>query len=382
MSKLTPNLVHVIKTQEQSPASRAHSQFNTLIKKIDKQKKQLADWIATESMYRNKVAADYVPQHNRVANLKAELAQLFDRAYDDARFKKRDREKLSHLIVALATSVLEEHDREDVRALYDKYNDVDFATEQREIDDAEAEFLRAMMDSLGVEFGDDVDLTDPESMAEALKEKIREEQATRSAFEETQKANRKPRKKSAKQLEKEAKQEAEAQNISKSIQALYRKLVTELHPDRETDPDERARKTELMQAVNVAYEKRDLLQLLELQITLEQISPEHIGSITEDRIKHYNKVLREQSAELQHELSLIQNQLRSQFQLPYYLPLTPRDVINRLNGDIANLKQIAQSIDHDLRILADFDAMKQWVKNYKIPRARPMDELEFPGFRF
>ena len=382
MSKPTPHLVRVANSQQQAPASRAHTQFNNLIKKIDKQKKQLADWIATESLYRNKVAQDYVPQHARVAHLKAELAQLFDRAHDDSRFKKRDREKLSHLILSLADSVLDELDHEGMRALYDKYNDVDFETEQRDADAAEVEFLRSMMDSLGVEFGDDVDMTDPESITEALQQRIREEQASRSAFEEAKNANRKPRKKSAKQLEKEARQETEEKNISKSIQAIYRKLVTELHPDREADPDERARKTELMQAVNVAYEKRDLLQLLELQITLEQISPEHIGAITEDRIKHYNKVLREQSAELQQELSLIQNQLRSQFQLPYYLPLTPMDVINRLNGDILHLKQVAQSIEHDLSVLADLDALKQWVKSYKIPRPRPMDDLDFSGFRF
>ena len=382
MTQRTPHIVHVVKSQQQAPASRAHTQFNNLIKKIDRQKQQLADWIATESIYRNKVATDYVPQQSRVASLKAELAQLFDRAHDDARFKKRDREKLSHLIISLASSVLEEHDREDVRALYDKYSDVDFETGQRAMDDAEAGFLRAMMEDLGVELGDDVDLTDPDSMAEALQQKIREEQAARSAFKEAQQARRTSRKKSAKQLEKEARQEAEEQNISKSIQAIYRKLVTELHPDRESDPDERSRKTELMQAVNVAYEKRDLLQLLELQITLEHISPDHIGAITEERIKHYNKVLREQSAELQQELSLIQNQLRSHFQRPYYVPLSSKEIINRLNGDIAELKQVAQSIDHDLKRLADFDVMKQWVKHYKIPRPHPMDGLDFPGFRF
>jgi hypothetical protein len=382
MSKPTPHLVRVAKSQQQVPASRAHTQFNNLIKKIDKQKKQLADWIATESLYRNKVAKDYVPQHTRVADLKAELAQLFDRAHDDARFKKRDREKLSHLILSLAGSVLEDVDREDIRALYDKYSEVDFDTEQREIDQAEANFMRVMMEDLGIELGDNVDFSDPESMKEALYKKMREDQASQSAFEAAQQAGRKPRKKSAKQLEKEARQEAEEKNISKSIQAIYRKLVTELHPDREADPEERARKTELMQAVNAAYEKRDLLQLLELQITLEQISPEHIGAITEDRIKHYNKVLREQSAELQQELSLIQNELRSRFQLPYYLPLTPRDVVNRLNGDILHLKQVAQSIEHDLKQLADLDVMKQWVKSYKIPRPQPMDDLDFSGFGF
>ncbi len=44
-----------------------------------------------------------------------------------------------------------------------------------------------------------------------------------------------------------------------------------LHPDREPDEAERVRKTELMQRVNEAYSKKDLLQLVALQLEIEQI---------------------------------------------------------------------------------------------------------------
>jgi curved DNA-binding protein CbpA len=42
------------------------------------------------------------------------------------------------------------------------------------------------------------------------------------------------------------------------VREVFRKLASELHPDRETDPAEHARKTELMQRVNQAYKAGDL----------------------------------------------------------------------------------------------------------------------------
>jgi hypothetical protein len=148
-----------------------------------------------------------------------------------------------------------------------------------------------------------------------------------------------------------------------------------LHPDREPDDEERARKTALMQAVNVAYEKRDLLHLLELQLTLEQIDPDHLGSLTEERIKHYNQVLREQSAQLQAELNGIANRFRMQFQLSPYVRFNPRDVINGLNRDIAQLKSETTGLQRDIEELSDWSRLKTWLKDYRIPRERPIDDF-------
>ena len=115
----------------------------------------------------------------------------------------------------------------------------------------------------------------------------------RSEREEHQReaeARRAKRKKTAKQQAKEEQMQAEAAHLKKSIQEIYRKLATALHPDRETDPAERERKTALMQKVNVAYGNKDLLQLLELQLQVEQIDQAHVNNIAEDRLKHYNKI--------------------------------------------------------------------------------------------
>lgn len=49
-----------------------------------------------------------------------------------------------------------------------------------------------------------------------------------------------------------------------SLREVYRRVASALHPDRETDPAERDRKTVLMQQANRAYAAQDLLGLLEL----------------------------------------------------------------------------------------------------------------------
>ncbi len=384
MSKPTPNLVHVIQNQKQKAASRSHTQFHNLIKKIDRQKHQLAAWVEAESLYRGKVAEDYLPLLETYAAVKADLARLLDRAHDDSRCTRREREKLSHLIITMTGELLEEHDLEAVKPLYDKHNAVDFDTEQQAIEAQQSLLMRSMMEShLGMQFDEDQDLGSPEKIAEALEKKMRETRAANEERHRQAEARRAKRPKSAKQQEKEALKEAEKQHISQSIQAIYRKLVTELHPDREPDPAERERKTTLMQAVNVAYEKRDLLQLLELQLTLEQIDPDHLGSLTEERIKHYNKVLREQSGELQVELMELEHRIRMQMNLPPFGRLVPEDVLKHLKRDISHLKSDIRSLRKDLESLADFAALKAWLKGYKIPKRQPLEEsyadLLFPS---
>lgn len=88
------------------------------------------------------------------------------------------------------------------------------------------------------------------------------------------------------------------------MREVYRKLASALHPGREPDERQREAKTALMQRVNQAYEANDLLVLLELQLQIEQIDASQIANASEQRLKHYNKVLSDQLTELKLELDL------------------------------------------------------------------------------
>ena len=111
-----------------------------------------------------------------------------------------------------------------------------------------------------------------------------------------------PKRKSAKAGKREAQREQVAEGGTRAVREAYRRLVSELHPDRETDPDAQTRKTELMQRVNQAYKAGDLLGLLEMQLSLEQIDAAALAGLADERLRHYVHVLEEQGRQLRDEL--------------------------------------------------------------------------------
>jgi hypothetical protein len=111
-------------------------------------------------------------------------------------------------------------------------------------------------------------LRSPEAVMAALSAQLGGEPPPESEPELAKAAKRKP---SAAAPAREERHAVEADQLKQSVRDIFRKLTSQLHPDREPDAAERARKTALMQRVNVAYAANDLLALLELQLEVEQI---------------------------------------------------------------------------------------------------------------
>src|SRR5260363_169051 len=152
---------------------------------------------------------------------------------------------------------------ETLKAIYNRHSESDFDSELEEGKEVIKEMMQAM---LGVELEGEIDLRAPEQMFAQAGEKMQRKMVQEEQLQQEQQAKRQ---KSARTLAKEQRAKEAAQHISKSLQEVYRKLASSLHPDKELDLAERMRKTELMQQLNTAYEKKDLLHLLELQLTAE-----------------------------------------------------------------------------------------------------------------
>lgn len=175
---------------------------------------------------------------------------------------------------------------------------------------------------------------------------------------------------------KESQQQAEEQQTSQSIRELYRKLVSALHPDREPDPQERERKTLLMQRINQAYDKKNLLLLLELQLELEHIDQTTINNITSSRLKHYNKILKEQHGELEQEICITVDMFKSQFGISPFERLTPSTIMRNLAAEIAGIQQAIRELKSDLLAFQDIKKLKAWIKGMR--RRQKMDYLDCP----
>ena len=385
---LTPHatLLRIEESHRQARLSPAQKKFNATIKKIDKQKQLLAVWQETIPRYQQLVAEKFTPLRQTFGDHQVEMVQLLDGHHGDKRFTRSQKKKIGHLIRELCAELINAHAREDLKPIYNKHSEFDFDAEDQEASALAGEFIKSMLEvELGIDMdGEDIDVKSPEKMAAFVQEKLEEQQ--RQAEE-----RRSRRKKTAKQLEKEARQQAEETRLGKSLQAVYRQLVTALHPDREQDSVERERKTELMKRVTVAYGQKDLLQLLELQLAVEQIDQSKINTIAEDRLKYYNKILQGQLEQLMLEVAETEFMLRQQAGLAPYASISPKRLLSMLNEDIDRLQEEVARIRHDLVAFQEVDRLRAWLKEYRIPveRGGMMNELDalfsaedFPPFGF
>ena len=378
--------VRIEEAHRQARLSPAQKKFNATIKKIDKQKQLLAVWQETIPRYQQLLAEKLTPLRHTYANHQVDMVRLLDEHHGNKRLTRTQKKKIGYLICELCAELINAHEREDLKPVYNKYSEFDFDTEDQEASALAGDFIKSMLEyELGIELDDeDIDVSSPEKMAAFVQEKLETQQ--READK-----RRSRRKKTAKQLEKEARQQAEEAKLGKSIQAVYRQLVTALHPDREQDPVERGRKTELMQQVTVAYGRKDLLQLLELQLAVEQIDQSSLNTITADRLKYYNKVLQSQLEQLMLEVAEIEFMFKQQAGLAPYDSLSPRRLLSTINEDIERLQDEIARIQDDLVAFQDVKHLRAWLKEYRIPTGGvemtdPLDDLFFgddlPPFGF
>ncbi|WP_340124320.1 hypothetical protein [Methylobacter svalbardensis] len=324
--------------------------------------------------YHQKFEQEYEPLEEALSNHKAEWVQLLDQFFDMPLFKKTDKLKIKHLICELSENLIAEFNKDDLKPLFNKYSDNDYDILNQETESTVGDLMKNIAQSMfNVDLGDDIDVSSPEKFQAYLQEKLH---AQAEAQSQDQSAPVNQRKKTKKQLEKEARQLEEEELASKSVREVYRKLVAVLHPDREPDEEERKRKTELMQRVNTAYGKKDLLLLLELQLEIEQIDPEHLSQIADSRLKYFNKILKEQLAELDQETHHIESMFKLNLSLPFYALLTPKQLMSGLAKDIQELQAEITAIQNELEIFHNPASLKAWLKSYKIPKNAGHDDFD------
>jgi hypothetical protein len=359
MTRAHVKAISIATGQNQSPLSKGQKTFNTLIKQIEQRRARLSAWEAAIPPYRQKYAGELVPLVEALEALQAKMAYSLDRAIGLKGITKTERNKIAHLITSLARELLEGRDDAELKALFNKHSRTDY-------DDEEAASLKdaqsALEEMLGVELGDDVDMNSPEDLLKRVEAHVQERQAQYEADRQAQEERLARRKKSAKQLTREAQKHAEEAQISQSIREVYRKLASALHPDREPDPVERDRKTVLMQRTNLAYGNNDLLQLLELQLELEHIDQAALNSLSESRLKHFNKILKDQLGELEQEIQNIEGGFKAQFHIPPYFDLPPSALISMLTSDITSVQLAIRGLKIDLIEIEDAKKFKAWLK--------------------
>ena len=375
MTKAIRQAVSIAPGHNKASLSRGQKAFNALIRQIETRRKRLRAWETVMPAFQKKYVDELLPLERESTDLHVKMVYRLDGAFDQKGLTKAERRTISELIAGLAGDLIEESDDAQLKVIYNRHSQSDYDSEAA----AELEDMKLALEAmLGVELGDDIDMSSTDEVLQRAHARMEEQHTQEAAAKQAREARRAKRKKSAKQLAAQAKQEAEQAELSQSIREVYRKLASALHPDREADPQERERKTGLMQRANQAYGKNDLLKLLELQLELEHIDQRAINDISEDRLKHYNKILREQLGELNQEILHVEAGFRHAYGVPPFVEVSPGTVLRNLSNDIVGLQQSMRDLEADLLVFEDLKQFKSWLKHLKRRQAAlHFDEMPF-----
>lgn len=326
-----------------APLSATRKRFNTLLKELDKKRELMALWQQTLPQLRQMTEQELLPLARQYDACQRQMVVLFDQAYDHKSMGVRNRDKLAQWIFATAGDLLRMEEDPALRQIFERYGGP--------IPDGEDGALDQQMLEL---FSGRPDATAPEGFWDALRAGLGAQQPPPSGTP--------PR-----PGKRELRQAAAQEELKLSVREMYRKLASALHPDREPDPEQRVRKTALMQRVNVAYQKNDLLALLELQLEIEQIDQAHIDALGDQRIAQFNAVLSAQVKELQLEIFVIEQDMTVEWQLSFARQPKPAKLLRHVQDEVQQMRQLVAQVEAELASFRDIKQLKAWLKTYQPP---------------
>ena len=334
--------------------SAEQRRFNQLLERTDMLAGRIEAVRGMADTHRTACATTLRPVEEQRHALMRDMALWLDGRLKQPGLTRKQQQLASKIICDLASG-LALTGMEDMRALHDVHSDASLADQEKaSASDAQA-FLEKM---LGEAVGSDREFTNPEEVLQAGMEQIRRQA---QAHEQARAAHQAKRAKS-----KGKKQtEQQAQDAEGALRLIYRQLASALHPDRETNPAEHARKTALMSDANAAYARRDLLALLQLQLRCELADARKVSTLAKERIAALSMLLKERAEVMARELSQLEAHLRDEFNLPPYLPLSAPGLRRHLQEQKQDLQDEIAMMRKDLRLVRVDADFKRWLRDQR-----------------
>ena len=347
--------VATVAIQPAAELTPAQKRFNTLLARVS----ALSDSIAT--------LEDLSTQHrsrhlNAMSALKSQedaarknLLLFLDGCLHSVELTATHRRSATQIILALCEALEHKHDSQ-VQAVFNQHHSEEDAQALAEEAHASAEHAKAVFEDL---FGKPLhgadDLHTAEAVFEAGLRQYREQQQRLEDKRQAKKAKKKP---AARQL-KDAQQKMDANT---ALRTVYRQLASALHPDREPDEAERLRKTALMSEVNAAYDRKNLSELLKLQLQMAQIDSAALSRIADDKLNAMCLLLKEQVEALE------EDEAQAQFEIRHYLGVNELDhisaesLVRALAIQLRDKEHEVDTLERDLRRIQNEAELKRWLK--------------------
>jgi len=340
-----------IQGQQLSPEQK---RFNQLLGRVEALAGKIESARALGDGHRSRYASALRALEERHEKLMREMALWLHERLRHKGLSRSQQRMVREIICALSETLAGAGD-EAMRHLHDTHSEQTLSDKEK---GALAGARAAFEQVLGVDLEDASEMASVEEMLEAGLQRFQEQteaQRARQTGQSARKAGRGP-------TSRQQTAQREEQDAESALRTIYRQLASALHPDRENDPEARAKKTLLMTEANVAYEGRDLMTLLKLQLRIEQVDPDAVARLAGDKLQALTHLLKKQAQMLQQELRGIELQLIHEFDLPGSAPLSAATLQRHLLERKHALQADIRMMEMDLQRVQDDAELKRWLK--------------------
>ncbi len=352
---------------KRSPLQR---EFDRLTRRIEESQALLAAWQQQPAMivqkYRTKMEPVLRQLTDAQKTMVVQLDALLTSPPKGLRMTARRRDALTDCLLHIIENVIAHGGADDTLIdIHDRHSDEPMA-EIAQHDEAEQEaeiieMFRQMFGEASIERGAD---ESHEAFVERAQARLLDAMGAEERKKDAQRQKRADKRSGKKSAKKHNKTPPLSNNEDDAVsprpdllRALYRKLASSMHPDREQDADEKLRKTEAMQGLNTAYQNKDLLSLLKLHNQTMQSNPV-AETLAEDTLREYSALLKAQLKSLESDIARAIDDA------------TPPGIL-MMHGRIKRPEQLEQLMDADILEMArSVENMRATVRDLENPKLR------------
>jgi hypothetical protein len=332
--------------------------YNQLVARIEKARSELLAWQEQVPLFAQAHAARLQPLLAELAAQRRQLVLALAGLLAQTGWRKAERRILRRALCEQAAELvdsdfIDEAAAAELAALHDQHAETSLDETRREaLDD-----MKGMFEAVsGLDLGGEA-FESEEELLQHAQQRLQAE-AERQAQQQEQAQAQPRRRQSAAQRKRQAQEE----QASKSVREVYRQLASALHPDRAEDEADRLRRTALMQRVNQAYSRQDLLALFALQLETEQIDPAHLARASAERLRHYNYVLSAQLAELQDEVEMQVTTFGMDYGIEPWRRLNPHKLGPLLDDSVRQSATALHRVRRELQQIGQPAGARRWLQ--------------------
>jgi hypothetical protein len=340
-----------------SKAPGASRGYQLQLKRIQKLQQQLLELDGLAQTHRQALQQQVHPlQIEHRQQLRA-MVLLIDERLQGKMLAAPQRRAAVTILCGTAATLAREGDKA-MAALHDRHSPTSLADQAR----ARSEAMRADIEAaLGQPLHDLPLEANAEQILAAGMARLREQRAQADEDKRARAERRRAKKQKPPKIP-AGQQAGDLPEGSALLRSLFRRLASALHPDRESDPAARERKTALMSEANAAHARRDLLALLQLQQDAELDDPLDESLWGESQLAAMTALLKQRVADLERERAGRQDALAQEFQVPPGLGVTPGTLQSVLLEQVWELAQALELMRADARLAQTDAGFKRWLR--------------------